>query len=333
MKGRLEHELRIKNNINDLLSAMPECVADFYYNMQISKEPTTCLEYLRRIKHFLDFAGDDIKNIDSRVIGKYFDSIQYKSDKYGEIINTSFSHRKVTWTILNRFFSYLVDVELIKKNPMTKSDRPKTKDNVSRIFLSMEDLNEILKAVRTGAGSQMAVAKQKAWMERDLLIIFLFMNTGMRKTALSEINLEDISFGDKELIVTDKRNKTQVYHLTEEMENAIHTWLIKREKLLNGEQNDALFISSLRKRMSEKAIYNLVQKYSEEALGYPISPHKLRAAFVSLYYEASGGDIKATCEAVGHADISTTSIYITKRNDSRKAAQNFMSQNLFLGGN
>ena len=211
---------------------------------------------------------------------------------------------------------------------MENTDRPPKKDNVNRIFLSMEDLNNILITVKKGAGSHKAIAKQRDWVERDLLIMFLFMNTGMRKTALSEINVEDISFGERKLIVTDKRNKTQEYNITDEMEQVIRTWLKQRKTLLNGEQNEALFISSLRRRLSETAIYNIVKKYSEEALGYSISPHKLRAAFVSLYYEASGGDIKATCEAVGHADISTTSIYITKRNDSRKAAQDFMSKGL-----
>ena len=112
------------------------------------------------------------------------------------------------------------------------------------------------------------------------------------------------------------------------MGDIIKRWIEKREKLLHGEDNKALFISSWRRRMSETAIYNLVQKYSEAALGYAISPHKLRAAFISLYHEANGGDIKATCEAVGHADVSTTSIYITNRNNPRKEAQKFMSQSL-----
>jgi site-specific recombinase XerD len=277
---------------------------------------------------FLEFADCDINEIDDNIIGRYFEKIKYKTNEEGETIYTSSSYKQATWSALNQFFSYLAKRNIIRSNPMENTERPSKKDNVKRIFLTLEDLNSILNTVKRGAGSQKAIAKQKEWVERDILIMFLFMNTGMRKTALSEINIEDISFGEKTLEVTDKRNKTQIYNITDEMEQAIKIWLRKREALLNGERNDALFISSLRKRMSEKAIYNLVQKYSEEALGYSISPHKLRAAFVSLYYEASGGDIKATCEAVGHADISTTNIYITKRNDSRKAAQNFMSQNL-----
>lgn len=330
MKGRLEHDLRTKHNIEILLSSMPNYVSDFYYNNQISKEPSTCLEYLRKIKLFLIFINYNIESVSDVTIGQYFDKISTKIDSEGRITETSFSYKKTTWTTLNQFFNYLSRKRIIKNNPMIDTVRPSNKDNVKRIFLSIDDLNAILRAVEEGAGSQRAVAKQKEWIERDILILFLFMNTGMRKTALSEINVEDISFTQEELIVTDKRNKTQIYFITEEMKNVIKTWLIKREILLAGKECDALFISSFKKRISEKAIYNLVQKYSEEALGYAISPHKLRAAFASLYYEASGGDIKATCEAIGHADISTTSIYITKRNNSRKEAQSFMSKSLIV---
>lgn len=333
MEGRLEHELRIKNNINKLLNTMPNCVSDYYYNIQISKEPTTCEEYLRKIHCFLQFANMDIANIDDTVIGRYFESINYTTDKNGEIHKTTFAHKQNTWSALNQFFEYLYKRKVIQKNPMTTTQRPKKDDNVKRLFLSMEDLNSILDSVKQGSGSHKAISRQKDWKERDLLIMFLFMNTGMRKTALSEINVEDISFSDKKLTVTDKRNKTQIYDITDEMERAIKVWLMKRDRLLNNENNDALFISSRRKRLSEKAIYNIVRKYSEQALGYAISPHKLRAAFVSLYYEASGGDIKATSQAVGHANVATTSIYIVKKNNSRTEAMNFMSRNLNYNNN
>lgn len=327
MKGRTEHELRIKRAINNLLNEMPNYVSDYYFTMQVSKEPTTCLEYLRKIKHFLEFVGTDLEKVSGTEIGKYFEYINYTNNN-GELKKTSFAYKQMVWSVLNQFFNYLIKSKKVSENPMNMIDRPSKKDNVKRKFLSLDELNSILKAVNIGVGSHKAIAKQKEWKERDSLIMFLFMNTGMRKTALSEINVEDISFTDKELIVTDKRNKTQIYNITSEMEKITNQWLNKREKLLAGKKSDALFISSRRERMSEKSIYNLVRKYSEEALGYAISPHKLRAAFVSLYYEASGGDIKATCEAVGHADISTTSIYITRRNNSRKEAQNFMSKSL-----
>lgn len=330
MQGRLEHELRTKKTIQRLLSEMPECVSDYYYVMQISREPMTCLEYIRKIHNFIEFAGDDFTKIDDVIIGRYFDYIALSTDKDGNTKRTSFAYKQSVWTALNQFFIYLTKKKIIENNPMEDTKRPPKKDNVKRKFLSMDDLNLILTSVKNGAGSSKAIAKQRDWIERDMLIIFLFMTTGMRKTALSEINVSDISFLEKKLIVTDKRNKTLEYEITDEMLFNIKMWLQKRDRLLVDKKSDALFISSRRERMSEKAIYNLVKKYSGDALGYSISPHKLRAAFISLYYEASGGDIKSTCEAVGHADVSTTSIYITKKNNSREAAQNFMSKSLVV---
>ena len=332
MKGRFEHNLRTNNTIKNLLLELPECVSDFYYTIQISREPMTCLEYVRKIKAFLDYANCDVTEIDDKVVNRYFEKISFKVNEDGKVIGeTSFAYKKSIWTVLNLFFKYLVKKNIIAVNPIEDTNRPRQKDKIDRRFLTMEDLNKILSTVINGAGSHKAIAKQKDWIERDFLIMFMFMNTGMRKTALSEINVEDICFEDGSLKVIDKRNKEQDYIITEEMECIINRWLKKREILLAGEENDALFISSLRQRMSERAIYNLVKKYSKEALGYEISPHKLRAAFVSLYYEATGGDIKATCEAVGHADVSTTSIYITKRNNSREGAQRFMSKGLQAG--
>ena len=332
MKGRLEHSLRTKKTIENLLLDLPECVSDFYYNIQVAREPMTCLEYIRKIKMFLDYANCDVTEINDKVVDRYFEKIAFKVNDKGEVIGeTSFAYRKSIWTILNLFFKYLVKKNIIATNPIEDTNRPRQKDKIDRKFLTMEDLNKILNTVINGAGSHKAIAKQRDWMERDFLIMFMFMNTGMRKTALSEINIEDISLKEGKLNVIDKRNKEQEYIITEEMEHIINQWLKKRELLLAGEENDALFISSYRQskqRMTEKAIYNLVKKYSQDALGYAISPHKLRAAFISLFYEASGGDIKATCEAVGHADVSTTSIYITKRNNSREGAQRFMSKGL-----
>ena len=91
---------------------------------------------------------------------------------------------------------------------------------------------------------------------------------------------------------------------------------------------NTLFISYHKRRLDGTDVYRIVKKYTEEALGTGISPHKLRAAFVSNFYKASGYDIEATRQAVGHASISTTSIYITRANNPRKDAVNFMEKNL-----
>lgn len=328
MKGRYEHSLKIKNNITKLLDGADQFLTGYYYIIQVSKEPTTCLEYIRKIKRFLDSTGKKANAVTSVDIAKYFMEINDTVDTDGVMHQASFAYKKGVWSALNSFYNWMYKNKLMDVNPMESIDRPNSFDNVSRYAPDINDLNSILDSVKNGVGNSRAHAKQREWKERDMLIMFLFMSTGMRKTALSEINVEDISFESNELTVIDKRHKIQTYNITDELRTMLSAWLLKREEILDGAKEDALFISFQKKRMSEKAIYNIVQKYSEDALGFKISPHKLRRAFVTLYYEASGHDLKATCEAVGHASVSTTSLYIVKRNNSRADAQNFMSKRL-----
>ena len=330
MNGRLEHEIRINNTINTILSSCPIEVNRFYRKIRTTKEPTTCLEYIRKINSFLLYVNKGVKQITASDIDDYFSNILYIVDDNGVTRRSSSSYRQSIYSALNQFFTYLYTRNEIKNNPMTFIERPKNTDHVDRISLEIEELNSILDCVKKGVGSNAAKLKQKDWMERDYLIMFLFMNTGMRKTALSEINIQDISFDNKILTVVDKRNKTLQYIITPELETTIKKWLIKRELLLNGINEDALFISDKKKRISEKAVYYIVKKYSKAALGYPISPHKLRASFVTIFYKASGYDIKATCEAVGHSNIATTSLYVVNRNNARKDAATFMSSNLIV---
>lgn len=333
MNGRLENELKITQRTKNLLASLPEYMTDFYYLLQSSSTPTTLYEYIVKSKGFIDFIGKDIKDVTTTDVGRFIEKIKH-TNKNGNVKKTSYSYQKTYWFILNRLFDFLESNGAINKNPMSSKTiinqmKPaRAKDDVIRPVIDMDDLNSILAAVKTGVGNQRARSFQKAWKERDLLVIFLLMTTGMRRTALSEINIEDIDFEERIINVIDKRATPQKYYITEELEKTIKQWLKRREVLLGDIKCDALFISNNRQRMSSKSIENLVKKYSLEGIGYKISPHKLRSAFITNYYEESGHDPEATRQAAGHSDISTTMRYVAGKNNSRVEAMNFMSKNL-----
>ena len=323
MNGRLEHELAINKNIKSILADMPECVTDFYMSIQAVRSPNTCINYIRKIKHFLSFVDtEDISSIDADDVERYMESIKYITNG-SEVRKASTAYFKLVCNALNQFFKYLCRERKIDRNPMDYVNRPIRKDNVKRIFLSMDDLSRILEAAQ----------KEKIpaeWRIRDYTILYLFMVTGMRKTALSEINLDDFDLENCTLTIVDKRDKEQRYELNEDAINIVKNWILARNEILQkvGVKEDALFISQKRfKRIDPKSIYEIVLKYYEKGIGRAISPHKLRAAFTSLYY-AETKDIVATKNAVGHSDIQTTSIYITEENNSRKEASDFMSNNV-----
>ena len=322
MNGRLEHSIRTGNNIQNMLQSMPVYVTEYYYSIVASTEPKTCEDYLRKIRKFLLFINNDIKHINpsditDTDIGRYMQSIQIKLVD-GKQTPTSFSYQKCVWTALNNFFQYLHNKSYVAKNPMLIVNRPNKNDEVKHYVLGIADMNKIIASIESGAGSKYAKARQKHWVERDIAIFKLFLCTGIRNTALSEINLSDIDFTENTIKIIDKRNKKHEYYMQNKLRESLQRWITQRNVIMgDSTQNDALFISLQKKRISEKAISNIIGKYSEEVLGYKISPHKLRAVFGATYYEASNGDIKATMEAMGHTSITTTQRYINHKNNAR----------------
>lgn len=316
MKGRIEHSLKIENNIKELLNKMPDEVTYYYYEFKTGRQPRACLEYIRKIYKFLAYIDKNAKSIDVTQITKFdvtkfLDSISYVEDKDGNKKESSISYRQGYHSVLKSFFDFLYENDYINESPMRKIKRPKGEDFIQRTFLDEDDLKEILLAVETGAGNDLAITKQFKWQSRDRAIMMLFVQTGIRETALSEINIEDVDFENHVIkSVIEKGHKDRVFSMSNTLEKAMKQWIDDREILLNGKKVDALFISFKRNRLSQRALYDLVEKYTKEALGYSVSPHKLRAAFANIMLEKTNENIYIVQQLLGHSRSDTTRIYL-----------------------
>lgn len=322
MNGRLETQIKTDECIKKYLMGMPEYVNDYYYSIASSKESKSCRQYLTQINKFLKYLNyPEITEIKYNEIAKYMKSIEY-IEKNGEIISTSFSYRKNVHTILNSFFNYFYKLGIISNNPIGLIDRPKATDDVTHELLTKEDLNNIIKTVDT-----LNINHHNEFQtERDKTIMMLFITTGMRKTALSEINLNDIDFKDNSLKIIDKRHKTHNYYLPTIMINQFNRYIKQRDKLLinNNAESDAMFISRNCTRIGITTIDQMVQKYTRAAIGRELSPHKLRSAFCTALYEETH-DIEFVRDAVGHASTETTQRYIVKKDNVKIKSANIMS--------
>lgn len=205
------------------------------------------------------------------------------------------------------------------ENPMDCVERPTSKDVVKRKHLDSFDIHFILECIDSGAGSDFAKNKSAPWRIRDKAIITLLAMTGMRETALTEINVNDIDFANGTVKVIDKRHKTHVYKMNRAIREALENWIADREEKLAGQKIDALFISNQKKRVSVKCVVSIVKRYSLEGLGYSISPHKLRAAFCTILYNDTK-DVEFVRRAVGHTCIETTLRYIVDDDSARSEA-------------
>lgn len=254
----------------------------------------------------------------------YLATLATTVDVKGNIRKTSDSYKQTVWCCLNSFFEFLIEYGYIKEKPINMKKKPKNNDlsriNSNRVLLDKYDFRDIIEAVEEGAGSWKAKTRQKKWKNRDLSIMYLFLTTGMRESALSEINISDIDWEENKIVVTDKGDKTHEYYLTDKTRESIINWLEDRRELY-VENEDALFITYQGKRVSAKTLQRLVDKYCMEAFREHISPHKLRAGFCSIMYDKTK-DIEKVRRMVGHSNISTTQRYIvTNRQEKREAAE------------
>ena len=212
---------------------------------------------------------------------------------------------------IKMFFKYMTSVEkILEKNPAADIESPKRKASLPK-YLSESESISLLTSVLEDSESHTK--------ERDFCMITLFLNCGMRLSELVGINLSDIDRELRSLRVLGKGNKERIVYLNDACRSALSAYLERRTRGLDMvKDKNALFLSRLGKRISNKTVQWVVYKYLDAAgLEYKhFSVHKLRHTAATLMYQEGGVDVLALKEILGHAQLGTTQIY-THINDKR----------------
>ena len=145
---------------------------------------------------------------------------------------------------------------------------------------------------------------------RDRAMLELLYATGLRVSELVKLKLFDVSKTDHVLRTLGKGSKERLVPFGEYAADCLQQYLSgAREELLAGRSSDDLFLSKRGAAMSRVAFWMLVRKYALQAgIKQHLSPHTLRHAFATHLLN-HGADLRAVQMLLGHADISTTTIY------------------------
>ena len=126
------------------------------------------------------------------------------------------------------------------------------------------------------------------------------MNTEIRCEALSEIDINDIDFNNKKIIITDKGNKTIEYVINDFLYKYLIEYYSIREKM--DIDTKALFVNNKGQRLTASGVAKVVNKFGsifEEKYNRKLTPHKIRASFATNLYNATG-DIRLVQQAMNH---------------------------------
>jgi site-specific recombinase XerD len=298
---------------------MPNCIKD-YYSFLVANELqyTTCISYAQKAFNFLEFAKhqnnisntEDNLNINQKIFEDYMNSIKIRNNQRIDIY-TSADYRSTVWSALNSFFTYLERTGEIDSNPCSLVKRPKLKRKATKPYLEQTEIQSVLNYIENTTG--------RKWKSRDAAIVSLFIVTGIRLSALREINCSDFNEDCHMLTVIDKGEQVSEHLITGKAYEYLLDWKKRRSQIIQNDETEALFVSNRKRRISKRDIEYIVKKYSS-CIGKNVTPHGLRRTFGNALYEATG-DIYYVQKELNHKDISTTERYLSNRKNKEEVAR------------
>lgn len=143
---------------------------------------------------------------------------------------------------------------------------------------------------------------------RDLIVIEILYQTGIRRSELIKLKVNDVDFYEKKIKVLGKRNKERQIPITSSLIQLIQPYLEMRHRFVQ-EGVESLIITNKGKKIYGNFVYNIVKTYlSLVTTKDKKSPHMLRHSFATHLLD-SGADLSAIKTLMGHSNLSSTQVY------------------------
>lgn len=331
------HEEQNKLNtvkMRNVLSELPAFCKQFFRGIENNTSSRTRLAYAYDLRVFFeymqksnpccskmeikDFPLSILESITREDIEEYLEYISYYHKDSREITNEERGKSRKLAS-LRSFYNYFYQTEQIEKNPAVLIPMPKLHQK-EIVRLDTDEVAILLDQVEDGTN---LTKSQKKYHEktktRDTALLTLLLGTGIRVSECVGLDMEDVDFKNNGIKIRRKGGYETVVYFGEEVEQALLEYIEQRKHTipLSGHEH-ALFLSIQNRRITVRAVENLVKKYASNVTTLKkITPHKLRSTYgTSLYRET--GDIYLVADVLGHKDVNTTRKHYAALEDERK---------------
>lgn len=336
--------------IRTMLRTLPASYSDFINSIAMTTSVLTRMAYtidlqtfcsyaMKEIPYFADklpenWTDEDLSRFTARDLHAYADYLTlYYKEEIGETIEQQKVLRNHECGVMRKlsslrsYFDYMFKSERISGNIAALVSLPKLHEKPI-LHLIGPEIERLLAVASDGA--ELTTTQQhfhQHTRKRDYAILMLFLGTGIRVSECVGINLSDLDFSSNAVLVTRKGGNQVILYYPQEVADALQAYLTERKQIEPADKadQDALFLSLQRRRISQRAVQLMVKKYC--AIAVPLkkrmSPHKLRSTYATrLYHETE--DIYLVADALGHSDVNTTRRHYAAMSDQRRreAAQN-----------
>jgi len=257
------------------------------------------LSDLRQFHHFVrgvqaqsnEGEGCALRSVDARLIRSYLAEL-HKTHAKASI------GRKVA--ALRRFFGFLADEGVIKRDPMVGFATPKQEVPLVP-FLTVDEVFRLLGCV-SGTGAMPA---------RDRAIMEVLYSSGLRVSELVGLDWQDVDFNLGIVRVLGKGTKERIVPIGDVALKSLREWADYQAQRWNrpARGGTAIFLNRFGSRITTRSVARIVEKYLRAAsIPLRMGPHGLRHTFATHLLNG-GADLRSIQELLGHASLSTTQRY------------------------
>lgn len=212
-------------------------------------------------------------------------------------ISNSSVNRKIS--SLKSFFKFLLKIKKIEVNPLLKHKSLKTAKKL-QIPFSEKELNAVLNHIKYSDDFDGI---------RDKLIIDLFYTTGIRRSELINLKIQNIDLSNNTLKVLGKRDKERILPIIPIVSIQIKKYLSERAQIESIKDLDCFFLLLKGVKLNDSFVYRLINYYfSAVSEKVKKSPHILRHTFATHMLN-NGADLNSVKELLGHSSLASTQVY------------------------
>ena len=213
---------------------------------------------------------------------------------------------------LRALFRYLMREGKLDDDPTEVVVTPKIGKRLP-VFVPDYKMDELLDEEMTGSDGFKEL--------RDVMILMMAYYTGMRRSELVGLKVNDLDMSAGIVRVTGKGDKQRIVPLLDDLIEEIQSYLEARATLVKG-KHSFFFVTDAGKPANDKYIY----RHVKDALGKVTSlskrsPHILRHSFATALLN-NGACIEAIRELLGHSGLAATQVYTHNSFESLKKVYN-----------